>query len=613
MSYGQQVLFAGAGRALRRALRAARGSGRAVRRAALASLLCGALVFGPSLPAAAQITYSAAFEGAPEGLADALDLVSDLRKGLRDYPTRAALRRAAGQDAEVIRNALSAAGYYAATVDAALAERGDSGAIDVVFEITPGPAFAITEYEVIYADAFEGRPASFAEAELSTGGAADGASLRGRQLAFLNHLLENGYPDARIIARRAVADFETGTATAIFTFESGPKARFGEIAFEGIEKTRPSYLRRLGTWETGEDYDQSKLAAYRDRLAATGLFSSIDPAVGARDEDGLAPVTVRVVERKRRTIGAGASFSTDEGPGGRLFFENRNLFGRGENLRIEGRASELEQSLNFDAARPTPRLSGEVFANLEFLNETTDAFDARTLAVTGGLARRWLDNRLETRAGLALETSSIEAEGEARERTYFVSSPLSASWNSENDLLNPTRGVQAAFTVTPYTGSDTFVQSTLSARARTHFGGNDRFTLAGRTLFGATFGDSLLDLPRNKRYFAGGGGSVRGFGFQEAGPLDDENNPLGGRSLIEGAAEARAKVTQNIQLAAFVDAGSVASSPFPNFKEEFFIGYGGGVRYFTPIGPIRVDAAFPLDQREADRSFQIYIALGQAF
>ena len=598
MSNRRQVLTATGGRAFR---------------AVAGTLFCWAAVLGASPPAAAEIPYAVRFDGAPAGLADALNLVSDLQKGLRSYPTRAALRRAAEQDAGAIRNALSAAGYYAATVDAALGEAAPGAAAEVVFTIAPGPAFSITGYDVIYADAFEGRPASFTEAELQTWGAADGASLRLRQLEFLNHLLENGYPDAKIVSRRAVADFDAGTATAVFTFESGPKARFGAVEFEGLEKTRPSYLRRLGTWEEGEEYDQSKLAAYRDRLAATGLFSAIDPAVGARDENGLAPVTVRVTERRRRTIGAGASFSTDEGPGGRLFFENRNLFGRGENLRIEGRGSNLEQSLNFDAARPMPRLSGEVFANVAFLNETTDAFDARTLAVAGGLARRWLDNRLETRAGLALETSGIEAEGEARERTYFVSSPLSALWNSENELLNPAKGVQTAFTVTPYAGSDAFVQSTLSARARTHFGRDDRFTLAGRTLFGATIGGSLIDLPRNKRYFAGGGGSVRGFGFQEAGPLDDEGNPLGGRSLIEGAAEARARVTRNIQLAGFIDAGSVASSPFPNFREEFFIGYGGGVRYFTPIGPIRVDAAFPLDRREADRAFQIYIALGQAF
>lgn len=585
MSYGQKLIFA--------------------------AISAAALCIG--LPAAAQAPYAVQITGAPADLTEKLDLVSDLKKGLREYPTRAALRRAAERDAEAIRNALSAAGYYAATVDVSLAGKDNSDLTDVIFTVKSGPAFTVTEYEVLYADEFEGRPTSLTEAGVRETASADGASLRLRQLEFLNHLLENGYPDAKIISRRAIANFETGAASAVFVFETGPKARFGDITFEGLNKTKPSYLRRLSTWETGEEFDQSKLRTYRDRLAATGLFSTIDPVVGQHNAEGLAPVTVELAERKRRTIGGGASYSTDEGLGGRLFFENRNLFGRGENLRIEGRGSELEQSLNFDAVRPMPRLPGELFANVEFLNETTDAFDARTLGVAAGVSRNWLDDRLKTRAALALETSNVRAEGEEEQRTYFVSTPLSVLWNSEKDILNPSQGVQAALTVTPYTGSDTFVQSTLSARSRVHFGASDRFTIAGRTLLGATLGDSLLDLPRNKRYFAGGGGSVRGFGFQEVGPLDDQNNPLGGRSLIEAAVEARAKVSQNIQLAAFVDTGSVSTSALPDFTDEFFIGYGGGIRYFTPIGPIRLDAAFPLDQREADRSFQIYIALGQSF
>lgn len=576
-----------------------------------AAISAAALCIG--LPAAAQAPYAVRITGAPSDLVEKLDLVSDLKKGLREYPTRAALQRAAERDTEVIRNALSAAGYYAATVDISLTGNTNSDLTDVIFTIDPGPAFTVTEYEVLYADTFEGRPTSLTQAGVRETGSADGASLRLRQLEFLNHLLENGYPNAKIVSRRAIANFETGTTSAVFVFETGPKARFGDITFEGLDKTKASYLRRLSTWETGEEFDQSKLRTYRDRLAATGLFSTIDPIVGQHDAEGLAPVTVELAERKRRTIGGGASYSTDEGLGGRLFFENRNLFGRGENLRIEGKGSELEQSLNFNAARPLPRLPGELFANVEFLNETTDAFDARTLGVAGGISRNWLEDRLETRAALALETSNVRAEGEEEQQTYFVSTPLSALWNSEDDILNPAKGVQAALTITPYTGSDTFVQSTLSVRSRVHFGSNDRFTIAGRTLLGATLGDSLLDLPRNKRYFAGGGGSVRGFGFQEVGPLDDQNNPLGGRSLIEAAVEARAKVSQNIQLAAFVDTGSVSTSALPNFTDEFFIGYGGGVRYFTPIGPIRLDAAFPLDQREADRSFQIYIALGQSF
>ena len=576
----------------------------------IAAAAAAALLF--SFPAKAQEAYGVRIDGAPEDLREKLETISDLKRGLRDYPTRAALRRAAERDAAEFRTALSASGYYAGAVEVDLVQETQDGPVNAVFTVTTGPAFRITAYEIVYQDAGEGRPATLAEAGVETSGSADGAALRARQTEFLTYLLENGYPNAQIVTRRAIANFETGEASAVFVFASGPKARFGDIRIEGLEKTEPSYLRRLRTWEDGETFDRSKLISYRDRLAKTGLFSTIDVSAGAGDETGAAPIIIDVSERRRRSIGAGASFSTDEGPGGRLFFEHRNIFGRGENLRIELSGSEIEQSINFDAARPLPRLPGRAFGNFEFSNETTDAFDARSVSVAGGLAKLWLDDRLETRAALALETSNIRASGE-EERTYFVSTPLSVLWDSEDDLLNPTKGVRAALTVTPYTGTDSFVQSALSARSRVLIGKDDRFTLAGRAVLGATFGNSLEGLPRNKRYFAGGGGSVRGFGFQEVGPLDDENDPIGGRSLIEAAAEARARISQNIQLAAFIDTGSVSASAFPDFREDFFIGYGGGIRYFTPIGPIRADVAFPMDKREGDRGFQIYIALGQPF
>ena len=185
--------------------------------------------------------------------------------------------------------------------------------------------------------------------------------------------------------------------------------------------------------------------------------------------------------------------------------------------------------------------------------------------------------------------------------------------NSEDDLLNPTKGIQASWVVTPYTGTDSFTQSEFIARGRVNFGAQDRFTLAARGALGGTFGADLAGLPANKRFYAGGGGSVRGFGFQEAGPLDVDNTPTGGLSLIEGAVEARARVSKNIQLATFVDAGSVSASSWPDFEDPFFVGYGGGIRYFTPIGPIRIDAAFPLNARPSDRAYQIFIALGQPF
>ena len=563
-------------------------------------------------PARAADSYRVEIVGAEKSLADKLDIISDLKKGLRDYPTLAALRRAARRDAEAFDEALTAAGFYLGEV-AFSVERPENGDKPLVFfTITPGPKFRVTEYEILYRDDGEGRPLTLNDAKINPDGSAAGADIRNVQIEFLNHLWDSGYPSAEIVGRRAIALPEKAEATAVFVFESGPKARFGNISISGLKKTHEDYVAKLKTWETDTEYERAKIVSYRDRLSETGLFSSISVAPGAPDETGAAPIIVDLEERKRRTIGTGVSWSTSEGPGGRLFFENRNIFGRGETFGIEMRGSEIEQAIDFTARKPFPKLPGFAFANFGFSNETTEAFDARSIRLSSGLAKKWLDNRLETRAALAVETSKVET-GITEERTYFVSAPLSVLWDSENDLLQPTKGFRTSLTVTPYTGTETFTQMEFSGRYRVFFGTDDRFTLAARGGLGATVGNGLFDLPANKRFFVGGGGTVRGFGFQEAGPLDADNDPIGGRSYAVGATELRGKVTDNIQLVGFVDAGTVMASPLPDFNERFFVGYGGGVRYFTPIGPIRVDAAFPLNGRASDRDFQIYIAIGQPF
>lgn len=557
-------------------------------------------------------SYRASIEGTPEELEGKLAPLSALMKAQRDYPTAAALRRAARRDVGAFVDALRSAGYYAGTADFTLTPREDDAPPTVVFTIEPGIRFRVSEYEVLYQDEAEGRPASLADADIKTTGAADGASLRDRQEAFLTYLWNNGFPSAEIVDRRAIANFETGETNAVFIFRSGPKAQFGAPQVRGVEKTDPDFIKRMKTWNVGEEYERAKLTAYYDRISRTGLFASVNVAPGPLDENGAAPIIVELEERRQRTIGAGVSYSTAEGPGGRLFLEHRNIFGHGENGRLEFRGSEIEQSANLGLTRPMPRIGGDAFASASFLNETTDAFRARSFELAAGLTKRWLDEKLETRGGLALETSNIRNNG-VEERTYFVSAPLSVLWNSEDDLLEPRKGFRASWSVTPYVGSDIFTQSELSARGRVHFGSDDVVTLAARTALGATFGSSFNDLPLNKRFYAGGGGSVRGFSFQEAGPLDADNDPIGGRSKIEGAIEARVKVIKNLQLAGFVDAGSVSTKALPDFSDDFFFGYGGGVRYLTPIGPIRVDVAFPFDKRDTDSDFQIYVALGQPF
>lgn len=564
-------------------------------------------------PAAAAIDYALEFRGAPNGLREALETISVLARRERNYPTLTALSVVARRDTDALEKALQAAGYYAGEASYEIEEAGSDGKPRIVFYLDPGPRFRISDYRIFYTDEQEAdRPESLDTLGVEAEGSASGAALQDAQQSFLTGLWNEGYPAARIVGRRAEAKFSEGEAIAIFEFESGPRATFGEIEIEGTKDTDDSHLKKMKTWDEGDRFDRSKLVSYRDRLAFSGLFRSVDVSPGPPGEDGAAPILVDVEERKRRTIGAGVSYSTSEGPGGRLFFEYRNAFHRGERINLELKGTEVEQSFVSTFDKPLPAFPGSAFSRLAFENETTDAYKARTVALSGGLARRWLDDRLETRAGVGFESSKVR-DDLLEERTYFVSAPLSATWNTEDDLLAPTKGVRAALSLTPYTGTDTFTIAEANGRSRVHFGADDRFTLAFRAKLGAIMGSPFADIPLNKRFYAGGGGSVRGYVYQEVGPLDASGDPVGGRSLIEASFETRAKITEKIQLAAFVDAGSVSSTTLPDFGGDIFVGAGMGARYFTPVGPIRLDVATPLDKRETDRSFQIYISLGQPF
>lgn len=564
--------------------------------------------------------YVVAYEGAPPEVRGKLEQLTELSLRRRAFPTTASLRQAAEADRSVIRRALIAAGYFNPSVSFSVkSAAGANEAAAVNFSIEPGDRFRISRHVIVYADGEEpGRPADFGAAGIEVSDRADGATLEDNQKRFLDHLLREGFPRARIVGRRAEARLEEGVADAIYEFEIGRRTTFDGVELVGAKKTKTDFVASLKTWEDGAYFNRDLLVDFRDKLSKTGLFTTVEVEAGTISENGAAPVRVTVEERKQRTIGAGVSYSTTEGPGGRLFLEYRNLAGRGERARAEIDATEVRQAFDLDFDKPLPRFPGSTFANLTFINDTTDAFNARSLELGAGLAKRWLDDRLETRAGLGLETSSVEsrlrtAPAIADERLYLVSAPLSATWDTEDDPLALSSGARASLFVIPYVGTDQFTRLELVGRTRRNFGADDRFTLAGRFRVAATAGSALRSLPVNKRVFSGGGSSVRGYDFQSVGPLDADGVPIGGRSAVEAAVEARAKVVGPVQIAAFTDAGAVFAESFPDFNGDYLVGAGGGVRYLSPIGPIRLDVAVPLEKRPTDRGFQFFISLGQPF
>jgi translocation and assembly module TamA len=357
----------------------------------------------------------------------------------------------------------------------------------------------------------------------------------------------------------------------------------------------------------------------RGELLETGLFDSIQVDRAEASQGEQTPIQMVFEERDHRSIGFGARYSTSIGPSGTAFWEHRNLLGQDENLRLELDTGLIEQRFTTTARKPRwNRDDQDLLGNFELRHKDTEGFEEYAAETGVGLEREF-DDLWSGRLGGSVEALQTTDNEGTREFILF-GVPTSLTRDSRDDPLDPTEGSRLSLQATPYLATleatQPFAKASLGGATYYAFDEADRFILAGRARIGSLFGAETEQVPASKRFYAGGGGSIRGFPFEEVGPLDDQNDPLGGRSLVEMGLELRIKVTESIGIVPFVDAGQVYDTVYPDFSidEPLRYGAGLGLRYYTAIGPVRLDVAVPLNPRETnDNDFEIYISLGQAF
>ncbi|HYN39543.1 MAG TPA: BamA/TamA family outer membrane protein, partial [Rhodospirillales bacterium] len=258
----------------------------------------------------------------------------------------------------------------------------------------------------------------------------------------------------------------------------------------------------------------------------------------------------------------------------------------------------------------------DLLLEAEAIRQTTDAFDEIGVASVGRV-RRPLSETWTGSLGTSLEWSQLK-DDKGENTSTLVGFPAELYRDATDSLLDPRDGIRLRLQATPYLGwfneTARFVSGVATVSGYQPLDQEKRFVLAGRAKLGSILGESREDIPANKRFYAGGGDSIRGYQFQKVGPLDDNNDPLGGRSVLELNAELRALVWGNFGLVPFIDGGNVYTPVYPDFSEELRWAAGIGARYITVVGPIRFDIAFPLNPpRELDEPFQFYVSLGQAF
>ncbi|MFD1379670.1 autotransporter assembly complex protein TamA [Fodinicurvata halophila] len=444
----------------------------------------------------------------------------------------------------------------------------------------------------------------------------------------------HGYPEATLENVRYLADPENETLRAEITVQTGPRMRFGRLQLSGLEDVRENYIRELVNWPEGATYDSREVERVRQELAGTGLFSSViverpqedpeetDAQDGSEEPESTAdggeeaPVSAEVIEAPPRSIGVGVNYATDEGPGADAFWEHRNLFGENEKLHLEASVSRSRQQMQGNFRKPNflQREQTLLFEN-EFRREKSDAYDELTFDQFLGLERPFGEH-WTARFGPRLALTQVE-ENEEERRFFLAGVTGRAVFDNRDDPLNPTEGLRFSYSMTPlislYGDRTQYIINDASASSYLSVMDEDRLVLAGRVRIGSIIGSSRGDVPANERFYAGGGGSVRGYPYQGIGPLDDDDDPVGGRALFEMSLEARFKVTDSIGVVPFIDAGQVYDTSWPTVDNLQWAA-GLGLRYYTSIGPLRLDVAVPLNRRpEVDDPFQFYISIGQSF
>jgi translocation and assembly module TamA len=611
------------------------------------------------------VPYALTFEiaGDRKAVEQALESASTLYRLRGDAPLDGdSLVRRAQADFGPLLDALWGLGYYNATlffdiggtalrldsdptVATRVAERyRNRAAVPVQARVDTGPLFELRNIQV--SDARTRRPFTRQElpqrvVKLAPGDPARAADLRAAQARMVDHFRSQSRPLAKGVAIDPVVFHPARLMDVAYTLDPGPVAPIGDITVSGTETVDPAVVRSFIYLEPGDPYSPDALADTRKSVATIQALSSVRiREAEALDRNGRLPIFVEVTERAPRVVGFSARYSTVDGPAFRTYWEHRNLFGGAERLRLEAdlfllprndgtqikRVGDLERSDlggRFRASFLKPALGGTrndflLDGRVERDRTGGDRFGGYTSRLVDGTAfiRHRFTSTFSAQAGLQVQkgqTSDVLGQIDY----LVVGTPASVTYDSTDRPLDPTRGVRINASVSPY---PEFLGSTVGmvvseATASTYYALDEdaRYILAGRIGLGSIAGAELDEIPANFRFFAGGGGSVRGFRYRSLGPTGPFGFVVGGRSLLEASLEARIKITDTIGIVPFVDAGGAFESSYPDFKEKVRVSAGLGLRYYTAIGPIRLDIAAPLDRRPGDKPVSLYVSIGQAF
>jgi outer membrane protein insertion porin family len=427
------------------------------------------------------------------------------------------------------------------------------------------------------------------------------------------------------VERRAEVVLERAAARAFYTVRAGPPTVFGATEIAGLEDVESEVVVRELAYRRGEPFSSRALAETRRKLVELDLFREVEVRPRPAPADAtVVPIEIRLEEKPPREVAVGIGYGTEDQLRAQLRWRHNNWLGSARRLEIRGKVSFIERELIARFAQPhflarDQRLTvsfgprqldepGYVLNGTRFEPRLERNFSAQWLGFVG--------YRLEYDHLGSVSGASLAALAPQRRSGWLSAPSIGLLWNTTDDPFSPTRGGRAAFQVEsaggPWGGAFDFFKLESEGRVYRELRAGTVLAARLRLGFGEPFGRSE-ELPLFERFYAGGSNSVRGFGRRRLGPRSPADDPIGGRSVLEGSLEMRQRVAEELGGVIFLDFGSVSLRSFdPRLGGlEWAAGFGG--RYATPLGPVRLDVGFPFRRPKNDRGWQIHLSVGQAF
>ncbi len=557
-------------------------------------------------------------------------------QGVTDRTLRAALQRAAGeatgdpvnriearrrarQAADAITALLRSDGYYDATVTADIGEGEHARG---VVQVDPGPLTRLSAPQVQWVGS---APSAAAQAAARTalklkpgdpGRAPDVLAAEGRVVAALD---QAGYADARATPREVVVDHAVHSMRPTFRIAAGALVRMDGMQLTGRTRTQARWLRRLAPWKTRDVYKPNAVAELERRLLDTGVYNSVTVALAPKpDAQGLRPVVVSLSDRAKYALSLGLGYSTTEGPLVDSTFSIFNVLHRADTVTLLARLQTIDTRLGVTESLPHFLSPGQtLLIGPDAFRDVTNAYTTQGGELVADLTQRYGKYSFLTR-GLSFVYSQIDDHELGRLDIYSIRPLLAGSLDHTDNVLNATHGYKLDARAEPIYvfGEENLIYLKLQAQGSTYLSLDEagNRVLALRAQAGSIIGGKIPQVPASDRFFAGGGGTVRGYEYQNVGPHYADNTPQGGLSLIDATVELRQRISGPIGAVLFLDSGTVGTQATPSFS-HIASSVGVGLRYDLGFAPVRVDLATPLNRLSgaAQPPIQVYLSVGQSF